>query len=259
MIPKSAGDQQRNRVGEEEGGVHPDEGVVVNSEGILNIRSRYRDDRLVEQVHEEPDTQGDHREPGLPLGQVTGLGIGGGHAGYRTPTAERHGHGPGKLAADLLESGADAVQAVIAVTRSHDLQSCRQSGIGRKARRDGHAAHASEVERQGAQVKHVHRQRVVVLLAELERSGRRRRGDQDVDLLKCLVEILLDEGTYALCLDVVRVVVANLQCVGTNDDASLYLVAEAGSTGCGHDLVGRVLSVVVFAHAVTHAVETSEV
>ena len=70
------------------------------------------------------------------------------------------------------------------------------------------AADAGEVRRDRVQVFQVHRQRVVGLLAELERRRGRRRADDEIDFLEGLVVVAADQPADLEGLEVVRVVVA---------------------------------------------------
>ena len=143
--------------------------------------------------------------------------------------------------------------------RAHDLQAGRQAGVAGEASGHGHAAHARQVQRQGEQVEHVHCQRVVGLLAELEGSGRRHGCDDRVDLLVGLGEVPGNQVAYALSLQVVGVVVADGQGVGAQHDAALDLRAEAFGAGLAHHLVGGAGAVVSAALAVAHAVKAGQV
>ena len=76
-------------------------------------------------------------------------------------------------------------------------------------------------------VRQVHRQRVVGLLADLERRRRRRRAHHHVALRERLVEVVLDQPADLQRLEVVGVLVAAREHVGAEHDAPLHLLAEA--------------------------------
>ena len=121
--------------------------------------------------------------------------------------------------------------------------------------------HAGQVGGDGREVVEVHRDRVVDLLAQLERGGRRGRRDQHVGLLEGGREVARDQRAHLLGLAVVGVVVAAGQGVGAEDDPALHLVAEPGLAGGAHDVLGRRRLDPLGEHpqAVAHGVELREV
>ena len=157
-----------------------------------------------------------------------------------------------------LERRAHPVQPVVGLGRRQDLEPDRQAVVG-QSRRQRHPGDAGQVRGDRRDVVQVHRQRVVELLAELERRGRRRRGDEHVGLLERGREVALDERADLLRRAVVGVVVARRQRVGAQDDAALDLVAEALAAGGGHDALGRRVVLRDHPQAEPHAVELGQV
>src|SRR5699024_6679276 len=153
----------------------------------------------------------------------------------------------------------ELVQTVIMKCRCHDLQAGWQASIRRRSGRSRHAAQTSKAQWQGAQVEVVHLHWILSLFTELKRCGWRGWGNQHINMLKGASEIFCDQGTDALCLQVVGVVVADRQSVGSQHDATLDLRTKAFSTGDAHDVISRVRAVITRAQAVAHAVETREV
>ena len=112
--------------------------------------------------------------------------------------------------------------------RRDDLQPDGQAVLRREADGQAHRGVAGEVHGDGGHVVEVHRQRIVELLAQLERGGGRGRRDQHVDLGEGRLEVALDQRADLLRRAVVRVVVAARQRVGAEHDPPLDLGAEAG-------------------------------
>src|SRR5699024_1852287 len=102
----------------------------------------------------------------------------------------------------------------------------------------GDARDAGEVGGDGGDVVEVHRQGVVDLLAQAEGDGRRGRRGEHVDLVEGGGEVALDESAHLLGAAVVGVVVAGRQGVGSQQDAPLGLLTEAGAAGGLHDRLG---------------------
>ena len=111
---------------------------------------------------------------------------------------------------------------------------------------------AGQVDRDGADVAHVHRQRVGGARAGLEGDRRRGgRGDQ-VDVGEGRGEVAAHQRAHLLGAAVVGVVVAGRERVGADHDAPLDLGAEAlAARALVHvEQVGRVGAAVAVAHAV---------
>ena len=123
--------------------------------------------------------------------------------------------------------------------RRHQLDADGQPGIV-QPRGDADGRHPREVRGDREDVVQVHRQRVVGLLADLERGRRRRRRDEHVEALEGALVVADHEGAHLLRLAVVRVVVAGRQRVGAEHDPALHLGAERLPTGREHhrDAVG---------------------
>ena len=160
-----------------------------------------------------------------------------------------------------LEGRADAVAPVVGERRRQHLEAGRQPVLVRQAAGHRDAGYAGQVGRDGGQVVEVHRHRVVDLLPDRERRGRRGRRDEDVGLFERGGEVLGDQRAHLLGLAVVGVVVAARQRVGAEDDPALHLVAEAGLAGRTHDVLGRrrVDALGQHAEAVAHRVEAGQV
>ena len=160
-----------------------------------------------------------------------------------------------------LEGRAHEVHPVVLHRRRQDLDAGRQAVLVGQAARHRDAGHAREVGGDGRQVVEVHRQRVVELLAELERRRRRGRREQHVGVGERLREVLADQRAHLLRLAVVGVVVAARQGVRAQDDAALHLVAEAGLAGRPHHLLGagRLDALGVRPQPVAHRVEAGQV
>jgi len=121
---------------------------------------------------------------------------------------------------------------------------------------DGHARQAGEVGGNRVDVVQVHGHRVVGLGAEWEGGGRAGGAQDDVHLLEGAAEVVADEVADLLGLEVVGVVVAGGEDVGSDHDAPLDLGAEPlGAAALVK--VGEVLGLRA-AVAVAHAVEAGE-
>ena len=118
--------------------------------------------------------------------------------------------GPGDLEADRQAAGRPA-----AVRRAGEPG-------GNRDRRDAGQRH-----RHRAVVGHVHRERVVRALAELERDRRRGRRDDEVALREGGPEVVRDLRPHALRAPVVGLVVAGGERERAEHDPALHLVAEA--------------------------------
>ena len=170
-------------------------------------------------------------------------------AGHQRDRKFRGFEGRGRLVHDF-----------VALLRGDELEADGQAVVG-QAGRDGHGRHAGEVGRNGGDVVHVHGQRVVHLLAELEGGGRAGGGHEHVDLFEGLLEVFDNQRADLLGRAVPGVVVAGGQGVGAEDDTALDLVAEAGFTGVGHHVGGglRHAGRRHHAQAVAHAIVTGQV
>lgn len=143
--------------------------------------------------------------------------------------------------------------------RCDELDADGQSVFCREAARDRDARDAGEVDRDRRDVVEVHLQRIVDLLADLERGGRCRRRRDDVHLREGVREVLLDERADLLCTAVVGVVVPRRQCVRAEDDASFDLFAEAGVARRGHDVLDGRVAIRSHTETEAHGVELREV
>src|SRR5688572_21841494 len=91
-----------------------------------------------------------------------------------------------------LERAADAKDRGLVERSPQDLQPHRELRT-REATGDAHARDARQVAGDGEDVEQVHRQRVVHLLANLERGHGRCRRDDGVDTLESGLEVVPDE------------------------------------------------------------------
>ncbi len=151
------------------------------------------------------------------------------------------------------------VEARVRAGGRHELDPDGEAVLGREPDGEADAGDAREVRRDRREVVEVHGQRVVELLAELERRGGRRRRDQHVDLLERGVEVALDERAHLLRAAVVGVVVAGAQRVGAEDYPALDLGAEPGLARRRHDVLDGAAAGRVHAEAEAHRVELGEV
>ncbi len=92
-VTEASGDQQRHGVGQQVGAGHPDDGVDVGVEALHDPRVGHRDDRGVDEDHEEPDDQRPEGRPGL---------VGRGHAAGNLPGRRIHSVGRVLAAAQQL-------------------------------------------------------------------------------------------------------------------------------------------------------------
>src|SRR5256714_13227400 len=104
----------------------------------------------------------------------------------------------------------EAQNGRLAPVAAHELEADGQSRR-REAAGDAYAGHAREVRHACVDVRQIHRERVVGLLAEAERGRRRGRRQDGVTLLKGFEEVALYERASLLRLEVVGVVVAGRQ------------------------------------------------
>src|SRR5689334_11638996 len=139
------------------------------------------------------------------------------------------GWGAGVPVSVLLILMGNVQQATFLEIRGEQLHADRQAID--KTCRHGQARQTGEVGGDGVNVFQVRGDRVVVLGAEL--PGRVRRGwaEDDVDLIEGGHEVVLDQATDLLRLEVVGVVVTGRQCIGTDHDPALYFRAETFATG----------------------------
>ena len=105
------------------------------------------------------------------------------------------------------------------------LQAHRQPGCI-KAARNRQPRQPRQIDGIGKDVVEVHRNRILGFCAERERGGRAGRTNNYVALLKSGFEILGDNAPDFLRFEVVRVVIASRECVGTNQYSTFDLLAE---------------------------------
>ena len=110
------------------------------------------------------------------------------------------------------------------------LQAHRQPGCI-KAARNRQPRQPRQIDGIGKDVVEVHRNRILGFCAERERGGRAGRTNNYVALLKSGFEILGDNAPDFLRFEVVRVVIASRECVGTNQYSTFDLLAEPFGTG----------------------------
>ena len=88
--------------------------------------------------------------------------------------------------------------------------------------------------RERENIREIHLQRIVHLLANFECDAGRNRADDHVDLIESVIEILLYERAYFLRLQVVRVVVPGAERVRAEHDAPLDFGAEPIAARLAH-------------------------
>src|SRR6266446_5125676 len=88
-----------------------------------------------------------------------------------------------------------------------------------------------EITRDRENVRQIHRERVGGLFTDLERDGRAGWGQNDIDALESLLEVLKNESPDFECLEIVRIVIAGAQRVGSQENAPLDFFAEARHAG----------------------------
>src|SRR5471032_955433 len=154
----------------------------------------------------------------------------------------------------------DVQQLGFAEVVTDDLQSDRALGVLlalAEAARDRHAGQAGQAGRQREDIGQVVGHRVVGLVAEVPRDGRRDRSHDDVaDRVRAVqhrLEILRDQAADFLRFQIVGVVVAVAQHIGADHDAALDFRAEA--FGAAFLVHIRQVLVLRGAVAVAHAVE----
>ena len=136
---------------------------------------------------------------------------------------------PGARAA-RLRGGGHLEHHRLTESRGQDLHADGKAVVA-GAERHAHGRVAGQVGRDGAHVVEVHGERVSGLGSQGERRGRRRRGQQDVEVRVGGFEVTDDQGANLLGLAVVGVVVPGRQGVGPEHDAPLDLGTETGA-GC---------------------------
>ncbi len=181
-------------------------------------RAAAEDLRLGQQLGVHLEADDGLEAPGVR--RAAGVALVTGHPGqFRRPAAMPVGR---------LLVGVRCAQHDLLVERpADDLQADRQAGAvdaARQRRSPGRPARFTEM------VKMSERyicERIVDLLAEAERGGRRDRRDDRVAALEDALEVAPDERPHLLRLQVVGVVVAGRERVGPEHDAALHLGAEA--------------------------------
>ena len=93
--------------------------------------------------------------------------------------------------------------------------------------RDAHATDSGKRRGYRINVFEVHFHRIVGFFAQLERRGRRDRGNQSVDLLKCGQKIARQQRPHLLRLTVISVIVSRRKSVGSQQNTSLHFRAKA--------------------------------
>ena len=119
-----------------------------------------------------------------------------------------------------LERVANAEECVLRELRADQLQPHGQA-LG-EAARDREAGEPGHVRRNREDVREVHGERVLRLLADAEGDGRRGWADEDVEVLERRGVFLRDHRTDFLRLAVVRVVVAGREGIRAEEDAALH-------------------------------------
>src|SRR5882724_9076933 len=159
-------------------------------------------------------------------------------------------------AAGLFEGVGELEDAGFAERGAEDLEADGEVFLGRFAAGDGDAGDTGEGAGDGVDVGEVHLEGVVGLFAEFEGGDGGGRRDDGVDLGESVAEILGDEGADLLAFEVVGVVVAGGEDVGTKDDAPFHFGAE---TGAASFAVHAEESWIVGAEAVADAVIAGEI
>ena len=139
-----------------------------------------------------------------------------------------------------------------------NLQTHRQS-VCRLSARDAHARNSCQIAGDCKDIGQVHRHRIVHLLAQLERRKRRDRRDHHVHFGERLREIARDQGPHLLRLDIIRVVVARAQHVGSQHNPTLALRAEAFAARFAIHVGERIARSQIGAARVAHPVITREI
>ena len=106
-----------------------------------------------------------------------------------------------------------------------NLHPHRQTFRGISARY-AHARNSRQAPGNRINVREVHGQRVVHLLAELEGGEGRDRGHNGIHLLKRIRKIARDQGAHFLRFQVVRIIVSRTQHISAQHDAALTLGSE---------------------------------
>ncbi len=109
--------------------------------------------------------------------------------------------------------------------RPDQLQSHRQAVDEAAGHRN--PRQAGEIRADGVDVVQVHGDRIVDLRADGECRRRRRRPDQQVDLLERRAKIVRDQAAHLLRLQIIRIEIAGRQHIGAGHDAAFDLRAEA--------------------------------
>src|SRR5882724_13201618 len=159
-------------------------------------------------------------------------------------------------AAGLFEGVGELEDAGFAERGAEDLEADGEVFNGRFAAGDGDAGDTGEGAGDGVDVGEVHLEGVVGLFTEFKGGDGRSGRDDGVDLGEGIAEILSDERADFLALEVVGVVVAGGEDVGTKDDAPFHFGAE---TGAASFAVHAEESWIVCAEAVADAVIAGEI
>ena len=94
----------------------------------------------------------------------------------------------------------------------------------------GDAGQASQVGGGGVDVSQIHRQGVVAVLAEFESGGGRGGREKGINFPESLVEILADKRPDFHGLEVIGIIIAGREGVGTDHNAPLGLVTETSAS-----------------------------
>src|SRR5262249_59151100 len=123
---------------------------------------------------------------------------------------------------------------------------------GCQTTRDAHTRNPSQIEGDRVNVREIHLKRIVRLLPEPERRGRRNRCRDDVAMRERIAKVLPDQRSHFLSFAVVCIIVAGRQRVGSKHDAALdFGTKPFVSSPAVHLLEGRSL---FSAKAISYAV-----
>ncbi len=151
----------------------------------------------------------------------------------------------------LFVTVGDGEEIVFLERLADDLETDGEVALG-KATGDGEGREAGQVHIDGEDVAQVHRDRIIHPFSEFEGRSRGCRGQQGIDLLEGIEEVLPNQIPNFLSTKVVGIVVAGTEHEATETNAAFDLSSKAFTTGFKINIqgIGRFFAAMGVANAI---------
>jgi len=126
-----------------------------------------------------------------------------------------------------------------------------------EAGRDRKGGQAGQVDRHGIDIREIHADWIIHPFIQFKRRAGRCRPNDDIDLVEGIPEIITYQMPDLLCLEIIGIIVAGREYIGSDHDPAFHFPAKTFATGTAKEIIQifRICTSI----AITHSIITCQV